>query len=65
MSNWRSGRLPEVHEAARLYRDALWGIWPCPAFTLLPITPSRLAEKRAGKAPFFATVLREGVATAS
>lgn len=52
-------------DAARRYREALWGIWPCPAFTLLPITPGRLAEKQAGKDPFFATVFREGVAIAS
>lgn len=52
-------------DAARRYREALWGIWPCPAFTLLPITPGRLAEKLAGKDPFFATVFREGVAIAS
>jgi len=52
-------------DAARRYREALWTVWPCPAFTLLPITPSRLAEKRAGKDPFFATVFREGIAIAS
>ncbi len=43
-------------DAARRYREALWGIWPCPTFTLLPITPGRLVEKQAGKDPFFATV---------
>lgn len=52
-------------EAARRYRQALWGIWPCPAFTLLPITPGRLAERRARQDPFFATVFREGVRIAS
>lgn len=52
-------------DAARRYREALWGIWPCPAFTLLPITPSRLAEKQAENDPFFATVFREGIAIAS
>ena len=52
-------------DAARRYREALWAVWPCPAFTLLPITPSRLAEKRDGRDPFFATVFREGIAIAS
>jgi hypothetical protein len=40
-------------------------VWPCPAFTLLPITPQRLAEKRARKDHFFATVMEEGVILAS
>src|ERR1017187_9660091 len=30
-------------EAARRFREALEDVWPCPAFTLLPITPQRLA----------------------
>ena len=34
-------------DAARRFREALGDVWPCPAFTLLPITPQRLAEKRA------------------
>ena len=36
-------------------------VWPRPAFTLLPITPQRLAEKRARHDHFFATVMKEGV----
>jgi hypothetical protein len=34
-------------EGARRFREALGDVWPCSAFTLLPITPQRLAEKRA------------------
>ncbi len=52
-------------EAARKWREAMWGIWPCPAFTLLPISPERLAEKRACHDHFFSTVLKEGVLLAS
>ena len=52
-------------EAARQWREATWSIWPCPAFTLLPISPERLAEKRACHDHFFSTVLKEGVLLAS
>ena len=52
-------------EAARRFREALENVWPCPAFTLLPITPQRLAEKRARNDHFFATVMKEGVILAS
>jgi len=52
-------------EAARKFREAIWDVWPCPAFTLLPISPNRLAEKRACHDHFFATVLKEGVLLAS
>lgn len=48
-------------DAARQWRRALRGIWPCPAFTLLPISPGRLAEKKANGDHFFQTVLKEGV----
>ena len=47
--------------AARQWRRAMRNIWPCPAFTLVPISPQRLAEKRAGQDHFFATVLKEGI----
>jgi predicted nucleotidyltransferase len=36
----------EQIEAAKRFREAIWEIWPCPAFTLIPITPQRLAEKK-------------------
>jgi predicted nucleotidyltransferase len=52
-------------EAARKFREAMRDIWPCPAFTLLPIAPQRLAEKLARKDHFFQTVMREGVMLAS
>lgn len=47
-------------ETARRYREALWEVRPHLAFTLVPIAPQRLAEKRANGDFFFATVLREG-----
>jgi predicted nucleotidyltransferase len=52
-------------DAARRFREAMDDVWPCPALTLLPITPQRLAEKQARKDHFFATVLKEGVILAS
>lgn len=52
-------------EAARQWRHAMRSIWPCPAFTLLPISPQRLAEKKAVHDHFFATVFKEGIQLAS
>jgi len=52
-------------EAARRFREAMVDVWPCPAFTLLPITPQRLAEKRTRNDHFFVTVMKEGVILAS
>ena len=52
-------------EAAQKFRQAMRDVWPCPPLTLLPITPERLAEKRARNDHFFATVLKEGVLLAS
>ena len=52
-------------EAARQWRRAMRGIWPCPAFTLMPISPQRLAEKRAVQDHFFTTVFKEGILLAS
>lgn len=51
----------EQLKAARKWRRATRGIWPIPAFTLIPISPSRLEEKRANGDHFFRTVLSEGV----
>ena len=48
-------------EAARRFREVMEDVWPSPAFTLLPITPKRLAEKRVSHDHFFATVMKEGV----
>lgn len=52
-------------EAARRFRHATWGIWPCPAFTLVPIAPARLLEKQERGDHFFRTVLEEGIQIAS
>lgn len=52
-------------EAAARLRHAMWDIWPRPAFTLIPISPRRLAEKRISGDHFFATVLSEGVQIAA
>ncbi len=52
-------------EAARRFRHAMGDIWPRPAFTLVPITPPRLAEKQAAGDHFFLTVLNEGVLLAA
>ncbi len=43
------------------FRRALWPLRPGLSFTLIPITPERLAEKRTGGDHFFRTVLEEGV----
>jgi hypothetical protein len=51
-------------ETAALWRRAMRPIWPRPSFTLVPITPDRLAEKTARHDHFFATVLKEGVVLA-
>ena len=50
--------------ARRLY-GAIWDIWPSPSFSLVPISPQRLGEKRAGGDHFFATILKEGVPLAA
>lgn len=52
-------------KAAANCRSKLWDIWPRPPLTLIPITPSRLEEKRACGDHFFATVLKEGVLLAT
>ena len=52
-------------KAAQSCGKAMRPVWPRPAFTLVPITPARLAEKMAGGDDFFGTVLREGVLLAA
>jgi predicted nucleotidyltransferase len=47
--------------AAARFRHALWEVWPRPSFTLVPIAPSRLAEKQAMRDHFFTTLLQEAV----
>jgi predicted nucleotidyltransferase len=41
--------------------NAIWDVWPRPPLTLIPISPQRLAEKKAVGDHFFQTVLQEGV----
>ena len=43
----------------------MWEIQGKPAFTLVPIAPQRLEEKKAIDDHFFGTVLREGVLLAA
>ena len=52
-------------EAAQSFARAIRSIRPKPSFTLVPITPERLAEKRGIKDFFFETVLHEGVKLAT
>ena len=52
-------------EAAQRLRRATREIRPKPAFTLIPIAPSRLQEKRDIGDHFFRTILEEGLIIAS
>ena len=52
-------------EAAARFRHVMWDIWPRPAFTLVPISPKRLAEKQTCGDHFFRTILQEGIKIAS
>jgi len=52
-------------QTARKFREAMGNLWPCPAFTLLPISPTRLAEKRERHDHFYSTILNEGVIIAA
>jgi predicted nucleotidyltransferase len=51
--------------AAQTFRRAMWEIEDKPAFTLVPIAPQRLAEKKAIDDHFFGTVLQEGILLAA
>jgi predicted nucleotidyltransferase len=51
--------------AATRLREAIWEVWPRPAFTLVPISPARLAEKQGCHDHFFNTILKEGVLLAT
>jgi hypothetical protein len=55
----------EQLKAARKLRQAMRPIRPKPSFTLIPISPQRLGEKKARGDHFFQTVLSEGVLLAS
>ncbi len=54
----------QIEAAARL-RRATRDIRPKPAFTLVPIAPARLQEKKERGDHFFHTVLEEGIILAS
>ena len=47
--------------AAQRFRRAIRGNRPKPAFSLIPITPKRLAEKKKAGDHFFQTVVKEGI----
>jgi predicted nucleotidyltransferase len=51
-------------DTARQFRRAIRDIRSKPAFTLIPIAPRRLEEKRACGDHFFQTVMTEGVVLA-
>jgi predicted nucleotidyltransferase len=51
-------------QTATEFRRALWPLRPGLSFTLVPITPHRLEEKKTAGDHFFQTVLREGVSIA-
>jgi hypothetical protein len=55
----------EQMKASNRFYGALWGIWPRPGFSLVPITPARLGEKRAIGDFFFETVMKEGIPIAA
>jgi predicted nucleotidyltransferase len=48
-------------ESAQSFCRAIRPIRPKPSFTIIPITPKRLSEKRSIRDFFFETVLKEGV----
>jgi predicted nucleotidyltransferase len=52
-------------KTAQAFGMALRAVWPRPSFTLMPITPQRLEEKKAIGDFFFGTVLKEGVLLAT
>jgi uncharacterized protein len=51
--------------AAQTLRRTMWEIEDKPAFTLVPIAPQRLAEKKAIDDHFFGSVLQEGILLAA
>ena len=52
-------------QTATEFRRAIWPLRPGLSFTLIPITPHRLEEKKAIGDHFFRTVLEEGVQLAT
>lgn len=58
-------RAAEQLKAAQRFRAAIWDIQPKPAFTLMPISPQRLEEKKAIDDYFYRRILTEGVPLAA
>ena len=52
-------------KTAQKFSEAIWDIENKPSFTLVPIAPQRLAEKKAIDDHFFGTVLQEGILLAA
>ena len=52
-------------DAARQWRTAMWPVRPYLSFDLIPISPNRLAEKKALGDFFFQTIFTEGVPIAT
>ena len=52
-------------KTAQAFGTALRAVWPRASFTLIPITPRRLEEKKAIGDFFFSTILKEGVLLAA
>ena len=53
------------HKTVGEWFVAMRPVWPRPPFTLIPISPARLMEKKANGDHFFHTVLNEGVPLAT
>ena len=51
--------------AAQQWRGAMWSLRPFLSFSLVPITPQRLVEKREHGDDFFDTVISEGLPLAT
>ena len=50
--------------AAGEFRRAIRDVKPKPAFTLIPITPARLEEKKKSGDYFFETIMKDGICVA-
>jgi len=53
------------YDTATTWLRSVWNLRPKPSFTLIPVTPARLMEKKAVGDYFFQTVLNEGVLLAA
>jgi predicted nucleotidyltransferase len=55
----------EQLKAATDFHREIWGIYPRPALTVIPIAPARLEEKKMCGDFFYGTILNEGVLLAT